>query len=587
MSDAYWNLACPDWQQRIRDGRSLIPNLPLDTAAADRAVGIFDKLKLYDVPDTPRLIEAAGEWFRDIVRAWAGSWDPVANIRYIREIFALVTKKNAKTSYSGALGVVWLLVNKRPNAVGIIVAPTQDIADIAFSQAEGMIRLAPDLNGKRLRVQNHLKTITNVKTGATLAIFTFSPEVLNGQLAAFWILDELHLIAKSHNADSALRQLRGGRVAIPEAFGIIITTQSEDEPTGVFKTNLDKARAIRDGLKTDSRTLPILYEFPDDIARDRDQFLNPANWRMVVPNLGRSITLPRLKELFAEESDDGEQSIRRWCSQYLNIQVGLGLKSDHWVGARHWEKNGDPSLTLAAILARSDVVTIGVDGGGLDDILGLVVLGRDAESGKQLAWAHGWLQRDVLALRKQDAPKFIELEAAGDLTLVEAISDAFGEVADLVEEVSDTDKLIGVGFDPFGVKLIVDALARRGILPRDPDGGPVQGVSQGYKLQGVIKSLEVKLKAGDLIHCAQTLMAWCVGNARVKLAGNAILITKQASGIAKIDPLAALIDAEYLMLAAPAADGDSIWDRDDLAADLAGAPLATTAAASTATAGEG
>jgi phage terminase large subunit-like protein len=42
-------------------------------------------------------------------------------------------------------------------------------------------------------------------------------------------------------------------------------------------------------------------------------------------------------------------------------------------------------------------------------------------------------------------------------------------------------------------------------------------------------------------------MAWCVGNAKVEPKGNAILITKQASGTAKIDPLMALLNAAELM----------------------------------------
>jgi phage terminase large subunit-like protein len=50
-------------------------------------------------------------------------------------------------------------------------------------------------------------------------------------------------------------------------------------------------------------------------------------------------------------------------------------------------------------------------------------------------------------------------------------------------------------------------------------------------------------------------MAWCVGNAKVEQRANSILITQQASGTAKIDPLAATFNATDLMSLDPPLPG--------------------------------
>lgn len=58
------------------------------------------------------------------------------------------------------------------------------------------------------------------------------------------------------------------------------------------------------------------------------------------------------------------------------------------------------------------------------------------------------------------------------------------------------------------------------------------------------------------------MMAWSVGNAKVEPKGNAIAITKQAAGYAKIDPLMALFNAASLMALNPEAVGSGgmeVW----------------------------
>jgi len=75
-------------------------------------------------------------------------------------------------------------------------------------------------------------------------------------------------------------------------------------------------------------------------------------------------------------------------------------------------------------------------------------------------------------------------------------------------------------------------------------------------LKGFSKA-ERKLADKTLVHGRQRLMAWAVSNARVEPKGNAIVITKQASGTAKIDPLMAALVA--WMSANPASSQPSIF----------------------------
>ena len=109
---------------------------------------------------------------------------------------------------------------------------------------------------------------------------------------------------------------------------------------------------------------------------------------------------------------------------------------------------------------------------------------------------------------------------------------------------------------------VLDALAVRGI--HNNDKKRIVGIAQGWQLGRAIKTLERHLADGSFVHGAQPLMAWCVGNAKVEPRANGILITKMASGTAKIDPLMATFSATDLMSLDPSGNQSAYESRNIL-----------------------
>jgi phage terminase large subunit-like protein len=543
-----WSTACLDWEERIMGGRTLVPDLPLFDDEAARAVRIFNRLKIPDVIGQPTMEQAGTEWLLPIVSAIFGSYDPAMHRRMIQEFFWLVPKKNSKSSGAAAIMVVALIVNRRPLAEFLLIAPTKQIADIAFKQAWGIIQADSEL-AKLFQGQQHIRTITHRRTGATLQVKAADTDVITGSKSTGIPIDETHVFAKKSNAADIFVEIRGALAARPDGFLIQVTTQSKEPPQGVFKSELATARKVRDGqLKLP--LLPILYELPEKVI-ENNGWKDRKTWGLVNPNLGKSVDETFLANQLLKPEEEGLEALALLASQHFNVEVGLALRNDAWAGARYWLNAADESLTLDEILERSEVAVVGIDGGGLDDLLGLAVIGRCKKTRDWLLWNHAWAHDDVFEQRKEIVPRLNDFIATKALTKCETPTQDVTDVADIVERIKDAGLLPekhGIGFDPQGVAAMVDELAARGI-----EDDQMTGVPQGFRLSSAVWGMERKLKDGTLWHAGQDMMAWCVGNAKAEQRGNAVLITKQTAGKAKIDPLVASFNAVVLMSRNPEA----------------------------------
>lgn len=527
-----------------------MPALPLFEDEARYAVAFFDRLRLPDVLGQPLLRDACGEWFRDIVRAVLGSRDPATNIRYVRELFALVGKGNSKTTYGAALMVTALLMNVRKHVEFHLLAPVQKTAEMAYDAAKGMIEADPQLS-VRFHCRDHRKEIFDRVNKAKLVVKTFDLKTMTGPKPAGVLIDEIHLLARSAHTTKVLRQIRGGLEKNTDGFLIFITTQSDDVPVGAFETELKAAREIRDG-KRRGRLLPILYEFPDEIARDASRWKNPDNWHMVMPNLGRSLQLDSLKADLEGESEKGTEAERLWYSQHLSIQIGVGLGINRWAGAEFWERGADTDLTFDEIIRRSEAIVFGIDGGGLDDLFGFVMLGRCRETKRWLLWSHAWCHSGVLFRRKSIASTLETFKAAGELTIVDDELKDVSEIVAIIEDVKGRGLLAGVAVDPMGLDEFVGVLKE---IEVTQENGLLIGIPQGSGLMSAIKAAERAVVRGDLRHCPSGLMAWSVSNLKIEPLATSIRATKQNAGDAKIDPAMAMFDAVAIMAKNPQVAG--------------------------------
>lgn len=530
------------------DGESIIPP-PIYPEQAEQALGIFKALRVVDLPGKPTFGECSEQWVFDYVAAIFGGYDAETGKQMIREYGFLISKKNTKSTIAAGIMLTALILCWREEEEHLILAPTKEVADNSYKPAAAMVREDDEL-AALFHIQDHVRTITHRVNRNSLKVVAADTDTVSGKKSGKVLVDELWVFGKRANAEAMFMEALGGQVSRDEGWVIYLTTQSEEPPAGVFAERLKYWRDVRDGRIHDPKTLGVLYEFPEELVK-RKAYLDPAFFYVTNPNIGRSVSAEWLEDNLRKNQSKTDGTFQQFLAKHLNVEIGLNLRSDRWAGADFWEEAGEPGLTLEALLERCEVAVVGIDGGGLDDMLGLAVIGRERETRRWLHWAHAWVHQIALKRRQEIAPRLKDFAADGDLTIVDRPGDDVEAVADIVCRVRDAGLLPekqGVGVDGAGITDIVDALAAR-----EFDEQQIVAIQQGWRLNGAIKTTERKVAGGEMVHGARPLMAWCVSNARIVQNSNAISITKQASGTAKIDPLMATFDAVTLMALNPTA----------------------------------
>src|SRR5690606_13927265 len=107
-----------------------------------------------------------------------------------------------------------------------------------FKPIKDAITADPEL-ADLFHVQTNIRTVTHRVTGMSCRVYAADTDTIAGKIWAFVIFEELWLLAQRKGAEDMMLEATGGQASRPEGVVISITTESDDEPVGIYKAKLE------------------------------------------------------------------------------------------------------------------------------------------------------------------------------------------------------------------------------------------------------------------------------------------------------------------------------------------------------------
>jgi phage terminase large subunit-like protein len=465
-------------------------------------------------------------------------------VRIFRRLDLWIPRKNGKSEFLAALGVLFFVLEKLPGGQAFVFGRDEDQGRIPFAKMRAMIEVAEgvaeDASGNR-RITFTRNSMMVRETGAICLLLTGSPDGKHGKSPSLILGDEIHEWATREVADT-LRQGTGSRLQPVELYA---STAGRKESRVGFEW-YEESLAILAGSIDDSTTLVVHFAIADD-----DDWEDEATWRKANPSLGLTPTLDYLR---TEHRKARGRPVREALFQCYHLnrwvdQVGGWLPKAKWQacsgaldgwrtlverarGRRAWgacDVSSTRDITALVWLFEPDE----------DDPHWLILprfwvpeatLTERAETDRRVDW-HAWARSGALETTPGDA--------VDQNFVAKAIQDGFAAFDPVL-----------FGFDPWNARKLAGDLQADGI-----DAERMIEVRQGHRtLAEATARFERMVFAGEVDHGNHPVLAWMASLARVRFDANLNYVPDKKSSRDKIDGIVATVTALAVALSEPESD---------------------------------
>ena len=503
-------------------------------------------------------------WQRLPLEQFYGTLEPDEQgelVRQFQYLYFEIPKKNGKTEVAAGLGLYHLVGDGEKNPQVYICAADKDNATICYNAMLNMLehrswlkrRVDPVASRREIRLKDGSGFIKVLSADA------FSK---HGYNASCVIFDELHAQPNRKLWDI---MTFGAGSARRQPVWIVLTTAGDDPDRHSIGWEIhDQCRRIlaaRSGIgpaeDDDPIWLPVMYGLPDDPEElEKIDIWDEAVWRRCNPSIGVTVSLRTIRqEAAAAKKNEAKERLFRW----LRLNQWIATKSVGWLPLTLYDKTQWHVPRLEDVYKGNQLrqeMRRTLRGkrcyGGLDlattTDLASFVLEFPPQPGLDkwvvLFWA--WRPREsVVDAENRDHVPYRDWERAEYLSLCDGDMVDFMEIEDTILECRKTYNLVCLGVDPYLSRMMSGRLERAKLM--------VVEIRQNMAdMSPAMKDLEVKLRAGGMVHEHNTAARWNFGNVRCRTDGNENIKPMKNLSTGRIDMTVAWIIAHATAMMAPA-----------------------------------
>lgn len=533
-----------EWARLAWRRSAVVPGAWFDAAKADAAVALWPKVFRLTEDRFAGKPFRLNVWQEIIVRLLVGWKVPITildeetgrerseHVRLFRRLMLWVPRKNGKSEFLAALGLLFFLLEGTVAGQGFAFARDEDQARVVFDKMKAMIAL--DAAGLAKAVQPYKRSFYVPQIRATFRVLSGSGDGKHGLSPTVIVGDEMHEWATLDVA-TFLRQGTGARLQPIELYASTAGLKSKVIGYGLWEESL----GLLEGRIVEPTTLVAMFAAgPDDDWQDE------AVWARANPSLGLSPTLAFLRReaALAKDNPRAEMHFRRY---HLNQWVEALTR---WLPLKVWDGcMSDPSGWMMMRERMCGRRCFGaLDVSSTQDVTALVWLfpPEDGETAYSLI-ARFWVPEETVPLRvRQDRVPYDRWVAAGVMETTPGNSVDQDFVGKAILEGMRDFAPERIGFDPWNARKLVGDLTKTGV-PEDVFVEMRQGIQT---LGEPTKQFERLVYAGEIDHGGNPVLRWMAGNAVVRFDENANFMVAKKRSAEKVDGIAAAVMAAGLAL---------------------------------------